>query len=91
MEMLQAFSPIIEQVSVDEAFLDMSGTEKLFGDPLAAARQISRMICDGRGLTASVGIAPNKFLARSSPTSTNPAVLRWRLSKAKRLKSGLHP
>ena len=48
MRILEQFSPQIEQVSVDEAFIDMSGTEKLFGEPLNAAKQISQQIKSNR-------------------------------------------
>jgi DNA polymerase IV len=64
MDILHRFSPMLEQVSVDEAFLDITGTEKLWGDAPAAARMIADRIHDERRLSASVGIAPNKFLAK---------------------------
>ena len=60
------YSPLVEQISVDEAFLDMTGTGKLFGDPLQAAQLISGRIKDEQHITGSIGIAPNKFLAKTS-------------------------
>jgi DNA polymerase IV len=72
MEILEGFSPVIEQVSVDEAFLDMTGTEKLFGPPLRAARLIAGKITDRLRLTAPIGIAPNKFLAKIASDLEKP-------------------
>ena len=54
----------MEQVSVDEAFLDMSGTERLYGSALNAAKEISERIKVEQKLTGSIGVAPNKFLAK---------------------------
>jgi DNA polymerase-4 len=64
MEIFSLFSPDVEQISVDEAFIDMSGTEKLFGTPIEAAKKISDQIKTEQHLTASIGIAPNKFLSK---------------------------
>lgn len=59
-----AFTPLVEPLSLDEAFLDVRGCEALFGDAPAIARQIKTRIKTETGLTASVGVAPNKFLAK---------------------------
>lgn len=64
MQTLQTFSPYIEQISVDEAFIDMTGTKKLFGTPVNAAKLIKDKIFSETNLTSSIGIAPNKFLAK---------------------------
>jgi DNA polymerase-4 len=72
MGILEWFSPVLEQVSVDEAFLDMTGTEKLFGPPLQTARLITARIVRELGLTASIGIAPNKFLAKIASDLDKP-------------------
>ena len=64
MEIFGRFTPLVEQVSVDEAFLDVSGTLKLFGDGPEIARKIRAAIRDELHLTASVGVAPNMFLAK---------------------------
>ncbi|MCX7780549.1 MAG: DNA polymerase IV [Negativicutes bacterium] len=61
---LDAFSPLVEPLALDEAFLDVSGMELIAADPVAIARQIKRRIRDELGLTASAGVAPNKFLAK---------------------------
>ena len=60
----QRFTPLVEPLSIDEAFLDVSGCERLFGPPDAVGRAIKAAIREEIGLTASVGVAPNKFLAK---------------------------
>ena len=72
MNILSSFSPMIEQVSVDEAFIDITGSEKLFGTPQDVATKISRAIKTQRNLTASIGIAPNKFLAKIASDLNKP-------------------
>jgi DNA polymerase-4 len=62
----------VEQVSVDEAFVDLSGTTSLFGDPAAAARLIKERIRAGTGLTASAGVAANKFVAKVASDLRKP-------------------
>jgi len=66
------FTPDIQQISVDEAFLDMTGTERLFGPPEKAADLIKRKVKDETGLTISVGIAPNKLLAKLASEYRKP-------------------
>ena len=58
------FTPLVEGLSLDEAFLDVSGSLKLFGRQLAIGRKIKERIKAETGLTASVGLAHNKFLAK---------------------------
>ena len=72
MDILKEFSPKFEQVSVDEAFLDMTGTEKLWGAFIVAAKKIKTKIGEERGLTASIGIAPNKYLAKIASDLNKP-------------------
>jgi len=72
MKIFEQFSPQIEKVSVDEAFIDMSGTEKLFGEPLNAAKLISQQIKKQQGLTASIGIASSKFVAKIASDINKP-------------------
>jgi DNA polymerase IV len=69
---LEAFSPVIEPLSIDEAFLDMTGTERLFGPAETAARQMKARIQKEVGITASVGVAPNKFLAKLASDMNKP-------------------
>jgi DNA polymerase IV len=66
------FSPLVEPLSVDEAFLDLTGTEELFGPPPATARQLKTRIREVTGLTASIGVAPNKFLAKLASDLRKP-------------------
>lgn len=61
---LTAFSPLVEPLSLDEAFLDVTGMEWLYPDPAAIAVAIKKRIRDELGLVASAGLAPNKFLAK---------------------------
>jgi DNA polymerase-4 len=62
--LFEEFSPLVEPLSIDEAFLDLTGTDALFGSPKTAAEGLKRRIREQTGLTASVGVAPNKFLAK---------------------------
>lgn len=64
MAILRDFSPLVEVVSVDEAFVDLAGTEGLFGSPLEAVRRIKARVRRETGLTASAGLAANKFVAK---------------------------
>lgn len=64
MKILAEYSPVIEPLSLDEAFLDLSGSEQIFGPAVAIARTIVRRIKSEVGLEASIGLGPNKFLAK---------------------------
>ena len=64
MTIFKNFSPDIQQLSVDEAFLDMSGTEKIFGDTATAARLLKNSVFAQTGLRVSVGAASNKYTAK---------------------------
>jgi DNA polymerase-4 len=71
-EVLLAHSPAIEPLSLDEAFLDASGGTLLFGSPLAIAKRIRASVRDELALTASVGVGPNKLLAKLASTRAKP-------------------
>jgi DNA polymerase-4 len=62
----------IEPLSVDEAFLEVSGCERLFGPAATIARRIRREVRDELGLAVSAGVAPNKFLAKLASESAKP-------------------
>jgi DNA polymerase-4 len=66
------FSPLVEPLSVDEAFLDLTGTSKLLGEPEEVARRLKSRIKTELGLTASIGVAPNKFLAKLASDLQKP-------------------
>ena len=72
MEVLRSYSPVVVPVSVDEAYLDMTGTERLYGMPMEAARTIKRMVRDKLGLPASIGIGPSKLVAKVSTEHAKP-------------------
>ena len=72
MDLLSTFSPLLEQISVDEAFLDLTGTESLFGEPVETVRRIKTRILAETGLTASAGLASNKFVAKVASDLRKP-------------------
>ena len=63
-QILETLAPVVEAASIDEAYLDVSGLEKLLGTPAAIGHEIKQRILDGTGLTASVGIGPNRLIAK---------------------------
>ncbi|MGA0856941.1 MAG: Y-family DNA polymerase [Candidatus Nanopelagicales bacterium] len=72
MEVFHSFTPLVEPLSLDEAFLDVSGSRKLIGEPLALAQQIRERIWYEQGITCSVGVAPNKFVANLASNAIKP-------------------
>lgn len=72
MEILGRFSPLVEPVSIDEAYLDITGCQRLLGTPLQIARGIKEEIFRELSLTCSVGIAPVKFLAKIASDMKKP-------------------
>lgn len=72
MEIFHSFSPLVEQLSVDEAFLDVSGMEGLYPDVVTLAKAIKSKVYNDTGLRVSVGIAPNKFLAKLASDLEKP-------------------
>lgn len=69
---LNAFSPLVEQVSIDEAFLDITASYKLHGTPYLACAGMKKRIKEETGLTASVGLAPNKMAAKIASDLSKP-------------------
>ena len=72
MKILEDYSPDIEQYSIDECFLDMTGTRKLFGDPITAAHTIKERIHNELGFTVNIGISTNKLLAKMASDFKKP-------------------
>ena len=72
MDILRQYSPAVEQYSVDEAFVDMTGTEGLWGDPLSAAARIKNQIRDILGFTVNIGVSENKLLAKMASDFKKP-------------------
>ncbi|WP_337833515.1 DNA polymerase IV [Desulfotruncus arcticus] len=72
MEIFRSYTPVVEPLSLDEAFLDVTGSEKLFGPPEAIGTEIQRRIKEDLQLSASVGIGPNKFIAKLASDYQKP-------------------
>ena len=72
MEILRKYSDTVEQFSIDEAFVDMTGTELLFGKPLEAAYTMRDEIYEKLGFTVNVGISSNKLLAKMAGEFEKP-------------------
>jgi DNA polymerase-4 len=74
---LAKFSPIVEMVSIDEAYLDLSGTERLHGAPLASADKLLRTITQTTGLPCSGGLATTRLVAKVASDQAKPRGLVW--------------
>lgn len=72
MELLKKYAPVVEQFSIDEAFCDMSGTGRLYGDPIAFAHKLKDEIRDTFGFTVNIGISSNKLLAKMASDFEKP-------------------
>ena len=71
-DMLRQFSPKVEQYSIDEAWVDMTGTQRLFGSPRLAAEKMRQRIREELGFTVNVGISSNKLLAKMAGDFEKP-------------------
>ncbi len=71
-DIFRQYTPLVEPVSIDEAFLDVTGCERLFGSAVRIGQMIKRRVGEEIGLAASVGIAPNKFLAKIASDLEKP-------------------
>jgi DNA polymerase IV len=74
---LGKFSPIVEMVSIDEAYLDLGGTERLHGPPLAAADKLLRTITQSTSLPCSGGLATTRLAAKVASDQAKPRGLVW--------------
>ena len=71
-EILRQFSPNVEQYSIDEAWVDMTGTQRIFGAPLLAAEKMRQRIWEELGFTVNIGISTNKLLAKMAGDFEKP-------------------
>jgi len=76
-EVLESFSPLVEMASIDEAYLDMTGTERLHGPPLRAAHLLHEVMKDRTRLNCSIGIAASRLLAKICSDQAKPNGILW--------------
>ena len=72
MEIFKTFSPDVQQLSIDEAFLDITGTEGLFGPAPDTAKKLKTKVFSETGLTVSIGLASNKYVAKIASGMSKP-------------------
>jgi len=79
-EVLHSFSPLVEMASIDEAYVDMSGTERLYGPPLKAAHRLHERMKAVTRLNCSIGIAASRLVAKISSDQAKPNGILWVIS-----------
>ena len=72
MDLFSAYAPCVQQLSIDEAFLDMSGTQTLYGDPVSFAHRLKDEVRETLGFTVNIGISTNKLLAKMAGDFEKP-------------------
>ncbi len=72
MDLCRQYAPVVEKYSIDECFLDMSGTERIYPDPVALANRIRENIKEKLGFTVNIGIGSNKLLAKMASDFEKP-------------------
>lgn len=72
MDIFYQMTPLVQQLSIDEAFLDVQGAKKLIGTPIHIAREIRRLVWEQEQITCSVGIAPTMFVAKLATNQAKP-------------------
>lgn len=75
-EVLRLVSPVVEVASIDEAFVDVTGATRMFGDPVEIGERVRAMVSDEQRITCSVGIGPTKFVAKMASRQAKPDGLR---------------
>ncbi len=76
-EVLQGFSPVVSMASIDEAYLDLTGTERLYGPPLRAAHLLHERIKEATNLNCSIGIATSRLVAKITSDQAKPNGIMW--------------
>ncbi len=76
-EVLQSFSPLVEMASVDEAYLDITGTERLYGPPMLAAHRLHERMKAATSLNCSIGIAASRLVAKITSDQAKPNGIMW--------------
>jgi DNA polymerase-4 len=76
-EVLQSFSPAVEMASIDEAYLDITGTRRLHGPPLEAAERLHGAIRERTGLNNSIGVASSRLVAKIASDQAKPNGVLW--------------
>lgn len=76
-KILGKYSPVVEMASVDEAYIDLAGTERLHGPSLAAADKLSREITSTTGLPCSIGVGTSRLIAKVASEQAKPHGLVW--------------
>jgi DNA polymerase-4 len=76
-QVLQSFSPLVEMASIDEAYLDMTGTERLLGPPLGAAHLLHQKMKAETRLNCSIGIAASRLVAKITSDQAKPNGVLW--------------
>ncbi len=90
MAVLAGFTPHVQQISVDEAFLDLTGTERLFGPARQTGARLKAEVREKTGLAISVGIGPNKYLAKLATNAGKPdGLVEVRAQDAERFLDGV--
>lgn len=79
-EVLQRFSPKVEMASIDEAYLDLTGTERLHGTPLQAAHKLHQAVKQSTALNCSIGIAASRMVAKVASDQAKPNGILWILT-----------
>lgn len=72
LQIMRDFTPLVEPFSIDEAFLDVTGCQRLFGSPVEIARKLKKRIYEEVGVRCSIGIGPNKLLAKMAAGLEKP-------------------